>query len=218
MGLITIDRPERFNSLDVATAQDLRRAGLQYARDEAVRAVVLRGTGGVFCSGADLKYIRARRRSRGSRLPATRDARAGRRLRRCLQADPRVHPQHDLRDPARAEAIHRRSGRHRRGGRFRPRHGLRSRARLRARHFRMGVRQDRADRRRELDVLPAAPRRAAPLDGAGAAEPAAGRQARAGDRADHRRLSRPSASMQSARARPPAGRGTDRGATGSPKA
>ena len=59
VGLITIDRPERFNSLDVATAQDLRRAGLQYARDASIRAVVVRGAGGVFCSGADLKYIRA---------------------------------------------------------------------------------------------------------------------------------------------------------------
>jgi 2-(1,2-epoxy-1,2-dihydrophenyl)acetyl-CoA isomerase len=58
VGVITIDRPDRFNSLDVATAQDLRRAGLQYARDEAVRAVVLRGAGGIFCSGADLKYVR----------------------------------------------------------------------------------------------------------------------------------------------------------------
>jgi len=57
VGLITIDRPARFNSLDVATARDLRRAGLQMARDEAVRAVILRGSGGAFCSGADLKYI-----------------------------------------------------------------------------------------------------------------------------------------------------------------
>jgi len=57
VGLITIDRGARFNSLDVATARDLRRAGLQMARDEDVRAVVLRGVGGAFCSGADLKYI-----------------------------------------------------------------------------------------------------------------------------------------------------------------
>ena len=57
VGLITIDRPSRFNSLDVATARDLRRAGLQMARDESVRAVILRGAGGAFCSGADLKYI-----------------------------------------------------------------------------------------------------------------------------------------------------------------
>jgi 2-(1,2-epoxy-1,2-dihydrophenyl)acetyl-CoA isomerase len=59
VGVITIARRERFNSLDVETAQDLRRAGLQCARDAELRAVVLRGDGGVFCSGADLKYIRA---------------------------------------------------------------------------------------------------------------------------------------------------------------
>src|SRR3954471_19966598 len=57
VGIITIDRPARFNSLDVSTARDLRRAGLQMARDETVRAVVLCGAGGAFCSGADLKYI-----------------------------------------------------------------------------------------------------------------------------------------------------------------
>jgi 2-(1,2-epoxy-1,2-dihydrophenyl)acetyl-CoA isomerase len=59
VGFITIDRPARFNSLDVRTAQDLRRAGLAMARDETVRVVVLAGTNGVFCSGADLKYIRS---------------------------------------------------------------------------------------------------------------------------------------------------------------
>ena len=58
VGTITIDRPQRFNSLDVRTAQDLRRAALAMARDEQVRVVVLRGVDGVFCSGADLKYIR----------------------------------------------------------------------------------------------------------------------------------------------------------------
>ena len=57
VGVISIARRARFNSLDVETAQDLRRAGLQLARDREVRAVVLRGDGGVFCSGADLKYI-----------------------------------------------------------------------------------------------------------------------------------------------------------------
>jgi 2-(1,2-epoxy-1,2-dihydrophenyl)acetyl-CoA isomerase len=59
LGIITIDRPECFNSLDVATAQDLRKAALNYARNASVRAVVVRGVEGVFCSGADLKYIRA---------------------------------------------------------------------------------------------------------------------------------------------------------------
>jgi len=56
---LLLDRPERFNALDVTMARDLRAAGLKLARDESVRAVVLRGTGGkTFCSGADLKYIR----------------------------------------------------------------------------------------------------------------------------------------------------------------
>jgi 2-(1,2-epoxy-1,2-dihydrophenyl)acetyl-CoA isomerase len=60
VGTIVIDRRDRFNSMDVETAQDFRRAGLQLARDDGVRCVVITGTGGVFCSGADLKYIRAR--------------------------------------------------------------------------------------------------------------------------------------------------------------
>ena len=58
VGVITIDRPARFNALDVTTAQDFRRAGLQYARDDEVRVVVLRGLPRMFCSGADLKFIR----------------------------------------------------------------------------------------------------------------------------------------------------------------
>lgn len=59
VGYLTIDRRERFNSLDVETARDLRKAGLGLSRDPQVRVVVLRGSSGVFCSGADLKYIRA---------------------------------------------------------------------------------------------------------------------------------------------------------------
>jgi len=58
--VITIDRPERFNSMDVETAREFRRAGLQAARDTAIRAVVLRGVPKAFCSGADLKFIRQR--------------------------------------------------------------------------------------------------------------------------------------------------------------
>ena len=50
VAVITIDRRDRFNSLDVDTARDLRKAGLQCARDESVRAVILRGEGG--CSAA----------------------------------------------------------------------------------------------------------------------------------------------------------------------
>ena len=44
VGVITIDRPARLNSFDVQTAQDFRRAGLQFARDDAIRVVVLKGS------------------------------------------------------------------------------------------------------------------------------------------------------------------------------
>lgn len=59
VGFLVLDRPERFNAMDVAMARDFRKAGLQLSRDPEVRAVVLRGVGRAFCSGADLKYIRA---------------------------------------------------------------------------------------------------------------------------------------------------------------
>jgi len=59
IGSIVIDRPERRNALDVRAARDLRRVALALARDPAVRVLVLRGAGGAFCSGADLRYVRS---------------------------------------------------------------------------------------------------------------------------------------------------------------
>jgi 2-(1,2-epoxy-1,2-dihydrophenyl)acetyl-CoA isomerase len=58
VGVITMARPERFNALDVRMARDLRKAALHFAREEDVRCVVLSGGERVFCSGADLKYVR----------------------------------------------------------------------------------------------------------------------------------------------------------------
>ncbi|HLK10617.1 MAG TPA: enoyl-CoA hydratase-related protein [Candidatus Binatia bacterium] len=79
VGVLTLDRRERFNSLDVATARDLRRAGLALARDEEVRVVLLRGADGVFCSGADLKYVHTggAPEDLGYLAPAARDAPGG---------------------------------------------------------------------------------------------------------------------------------------------
>jgi 2-(1,2-epoxy-1,2-dihydrophenyl)acetyl-CoA isomerase len=77
VGILTIERPLRFNSLDVATARDFRRAGLQLARDEKVRAVLLRGSGGVFCSGADLKFIHAGGEDLGYLQPDAREVPSG---------------------------------------------------------------------------------------------------------------------------------------------
>jgi enoyl-CoA hydratase/carnithine racemase len=52
--LLTIARPQRRNALDRATYASLTAALAQAARDDAVRALVLTGAGGVFSSGADL--------------------------------------------------------------------------------------------------------------------------------------------------------------------
>lgn len=59
IGILSIDRRARFNSMDVDTAREFRKAGLQLARDRSIRCAIVHGVGGVFCSGADLKYIRA---------------------------------------------------------------------------------------------------------------------------------------------------------------
>jgi 2-(1,2-epoxy-1,2-dihydrophenyl)acetyl-CoA isomerase len=79
VGVITIDRRERFNSFDVETARDFRKAGLAFARDEAMRAVIIRGAGGVFSSGADLKYIArgGERSDLGYLQPEARDVPSG---------------------------------------------------------------------------------------------------------------------------------------------
>jgi 2-(1,2-epoxy-1,2-dihydrophenyl)acetyl-CoA isomerase len=52
---ITLNRPDAMNSLDVATKEALLEACRTVAEDEAVRCVVLTGTGRAFCVGQDLK-------------------------------------------------------------------------------------------------------------------------------------------------------------------
>ena len=52
---ITLNRPDAMNSLDVATKVALLEAVRSVAEDDAVRCVVLTGTGRAFCVGQDLK-------------------------------------------------------------------------------------------------------------------------------------------------------------------
>ena len=52
---ITLNRPEAMNGLDVATKEALLDAVTRVADDDAVRCVVLTGTGRAFCVGQDLK-------------------------------------------------------------------------------------------------------------------------------------------------------------------
>jgi enoyl-CoA hydratase len=54
---VTINRPERRNALDRASARALRQAFDGFAADEELRVAVLTGAGGAFCAGADLKEL-----------------------------------------------------------------------------------------------------------------------------------------------------------------
>ena len=53
--LLTLNRPESFNSLNVELKQALIAALREAAADDAVRAVVITGAGRAFCAGQDLK-------------------------------------------------------------------------------------------------------------------------------------------------------------------
>lgn len=52
---IVLNRPERMNAWSDALSDDLLAALRAVARDDAIRAVMLTGSGKAFCSGADLK-------------------------------------------------------------------------------------------------------------------------------------------------------------------
>ena len=56
--VLTIDRPERRNAVDAATARGLRDGFERFEADEEARVLVLTGAGGeAFCAGADLKAL-----------------------------------------------------------------------------------------------------------------------------------------------------------------
>jgi enoyl-CoA hydratase len=51
---VVLNRPERFNTLESGSVEQLHRALDAIARDATVRVVILRGNGPHFCAGADL--------------------------------------------------------------------------------------------------------------------------------------------------------------------
>ncbi len=71
---IVIDRPEARNAVDGPAARALAGAFREVEADDAIRATVLWGAGGVFCAGADLK---ARGGERGLTLSADGDGPMG---------------------------------------------------------------------------------------------------------------------------------------------
>jgi methylglutaconyl-CoA hydratase len=58
VGRIWLDRPEVHNAFDSRMVGELRAALRSLAADDAVRVVVLSGTGKSFCAGADLNWMR----------------------------------------------------------------------------------------------------------------------------------------------------------------
>jgi len=55
--IIQINRPDRRNAVDGSTATELAEALTAFDQDSESRVAILTGTGGTFCSGADLKAV-----------------------------------------------------------------------------------------------------------------------------------------------------------------
>src|SRR5919205_4388280 len=59
VAVITIDRPDRRNAIDRATAQAISDALDRVDEDDGVRVAVITGAGGTFSAGMDLKALNA---------------------------------------------------------------------------------------------------------------------------------------------------------------
>ncbi|ASP34790.1 crotonase/enoyl-CoA hydratase family protein [Labrenzia sp. VG12] len=55
---LTLNRPDKHNSLSAQMIDELTRAAAQLGADDAVRVVVLTGAGASFCAGGDLGWMR----------------------------------------------------------------------------------------------------------------------------------------------------------------
>jgi enoyl-CoA hydratase len=66
--VVTINRPQRRNAVDAATAAELHDAFVAADADDAVRVSVLTGAAGAFCAGADLQALAG-----GGYMPVTPD-------------------------------------------------------------------------------------------------------------------------------------------------
>ena len=61
IAIVTIERPERRNAVDAATAQRLASAFRLFEQDPNLDVAILTGAGEHFCAGADLKAYRGGR-------------------------------------------------------------------------------------------------------------------------------------------------------------
>ncbi len=65
VAVVTVDRPERRNSIDNETAEGLRDAFERFERDESALVAVLTGSEGTFSAGADRKAMNLEDRPEG---------------------------------------------------------------------------------------------------------------------------------------------------------
>lgn len=72
--VVTINRPERRNAVDRATAEALANAFRAFEADEDLSVAILTGAGGNFCAGADLKAVAE---GRGNRVEMNGDGPMG---------------------------------------------------------------------------------------------------------------------------------------------
>lgn len=64
VAVVTIDRPERRNAVDGATAVELASAFRRFDADHALNVAVLTGASGTFCAGYDLKAVASAQENR----------------------------------------------------------------------------------------------------------------------------------------------------------
>lgn len=57
IGIITLNRPDSYNTFNVQMATDLNNALLEFEEDAQIRVVVVRGAGKNFCAGIDVKDL-----------------------------------------------------------------------------------------------------------------------------------------------------------------
>jgi enoyl-CoA hydratase len=57
IAIVTVNRPERRNAFDLATAEAIYKAFKQFDADDTLDVAVLTGAGGNFCAGADLHAL-----------------------------------------------------------------------------------------------------------------------------------------------------------------
>jgi 2-(1,2-epoxy-1,2-dihydrophenyl)acetyl-CoA isomerase len=63
VAIVTLNRPEARNALDVPMRQELAEVVAEIRDDDHVRAMILTGAGGVFCAGGDLQGLNEKRSS-----------------------------------------------------------------------------------------------------------------------------------------------------------